>query len=187
MSGKKGAKLPPGVEMKIDADGSKRYSGKGGGILYGLADGRWMVILPPDSVPAGKEREDISLLFELWEQGPEVEEPIGESVVKAKSGCAEIMFRALLRKDAQFFRTLGEKIQPTPAKAAQARGKREWKGKTDDEVLDCITEAALAVGRLPSLKEILTIYRKGKGNASKPPSDLKRKLKRRGFEWMGSL
>jgi hypothetical protein len=176
-------KLSSKITREIDSDGSQRFSGNGGGVLLILSDGRAMVI-PPNE----KRRQGIELLWETWNRDPLTSGTIDQDALEQKKGCAQIMLKALYEGDAAFFRELGDTMKPRPAAieiAKRRKLKPDSKFKRDNEVLNSIFKATNEAGTLPFLEDVLELFRKTKGNADTTPAHFKRRLKARGFEWLG--
>lgn len=125
------------------------------------------------------------MLLRLWHQAPQIEGTIGESQVLEKLPCAEILLRAMQKRDAAFFRELGDHFKPRKATAEKAEDHKEWKNEKDYDVINSILAAAKSFKRLPRFEEVLVRYRNTKDHASETPSGFKEKLKPRGFGWLG--
>lgn len=173
-------KLSSKITREIDSDGSQRFSGNGGGVLLILSDGTPMVI-PPNE----KRRQGIELLWETWNRDPLTSGTIDQDALEQKKGCAQIMLKAIYERDAAFFRELGDTIKPRRAAIALAKRAELNKVKRDNEVLNSIFKATNEAGTLPFLEDVLELFRKTKGNADTTPAHFKRRLKVRGFEWLG--
>jgi hypothetical protein len=176
---------------EIYPDGSRRYLGKvekkreEGAILWHRGDGKWEVVMPKGWLAGGSKRGDLLMLLRLWDQAPQIEGTIGESQVLEKLPCAEILLRAMQKRDAAFFRELGDHFKPRKATAEKADESKKWKNEKDDDVINSILDAAKSFKRLPRFEEVLVRYRNTKDHASETPSGFKEKLKPRGFEWLG--
>ena len=180
-------KIYPHYKEEIYPDGSKRYSGIGGGVLWHREDGQWEIVLPNGWRTGGHKRGDLPMLLQLWHQQPQIEGTIGESQVLAKLPCAEILLRALQRGDASFFRDLGDHFKPRAKTVEKAEDSKEWKNEKDADVIKSILAAAMSFKRIPRFEDVLECYKNIKNYASETPSGFKDKLKPRGFEWLGNV
>lgn len=197
-----------GVEVETYSDGSARFSGNGGGVLWYLSASAAMA--SPPSRPQNFEMEALLMardrLLMVTKQGeplfPEgrinISEPDSWKVLSNFKGEIESLMGALLRSDAQFFRTLGDILKPSPERTRSRNKSTAAKDTRDDAVLYSIAKACRIAGGLPTFKETLKEYRELRYDEAEWPrfslhltstegetsSQFSAKLAVRGFGWL---
>lgn len=169
---------PHGVTEELYKDGSKRFTGPGGGVLMFLPDGR----VELDWKPRFNDQR-VHLLMKVADLMPQV--PLEMDDVGNYKDEARMMLEALRMGNAAFFREIGDALLPRGAaediKASNAAGK----ALTESEVLLSIRKAAeQSKGELPSFSVLRQHYNKLAYNRDDTPSKIRRRYQRFGFEWL---
>lgn len=185
--------LPGGIRGERFSDGSSSYTGEGGGILWVWDDGMASITGPGSEGGA----DSIDFLMMAREKllavtkGGQPLFPYGNlnvsdfdtwKVLLNFKGEMQSLIEALLKLDAQFFRSLAERMRPTPNTVRESAKRAATASKTDDLVMGAIVNSAAKVRRLPTFPEILAEYRLRQ--ASETSSQLRDKITRRGFGWL---
>jgi len=184
---------PLGITEEHYSDGSKRFTGPGGGVLWIHSDGMATVmrpeVVPPQRVRLLMEVAVKHMPTSLLEIG-DIENFKGESLV---------LLEALRTRDAPFFRALADAIRPRPSALEIAKEHAESQWGKDNAVLFSIIEAveneaktdkrAFIEAVLDPTEDsifiaILKEYRNTKHNSDETPSAFKKRLKVRGFLWL---
>jgi hypothetical protein len=171
---------PLGITEEHYSDGSKRFTGDGGGVLWVLSDGSAMATPPGKTLPFR--------VRSLTEVAPMnmPERPLEIGDVENFKGEALAMLEALRTRDAQFFRDIGDALKPREKKTATREEKAYAKWKLDEEVFKSIMAAAKTVGGIPTFDKVADAFRVISGFGSETNQSIKGKLKRRGFQWIFS-
>ena len=163
---------PQGIIEEHYDDGSKRFTGPGGGVVCILSDGRAMV-MPESKLTHQAE----GLLINVALRMPDRPVEIGD--VDEYKEEARAMLEALRTKSAPFFRALHDTLE---------RLKREtpptmWR-HDDEQLLICIKDAAEDAGGIPPFSDIKTRWRKAKDKPSETSQHLIVPMRRAGFHWL---
>jgi len=169
---------PSGIIEEHHDDGSIRFTGDGGGVLWIPANGR-AVVMPPQAVPPQRVR----LLMEVaLTHMPD--RPLEISDVENFKGEALVLLEELRAGNASFFRDLADAMKPRKSAVKTAAEHERSKRTKDDAVLLSIIKAVVEPSKAPVFDAIFSMYRKTKGNSGETPSAFKKKLKVRGFSWL---
>ena len=169
---------PSGIIEEHHDDGSIRFTGDGGGVLWILANGR-PVVMPPQPVPPQRVR----LLMEVTANHMPYR-PLEISDVENFKGEALVLLEELRAGNASFFRDLADAMKPRKSAVKTAAEHESSKRTKDDTVLLCIIKAVAEPSKPPIFNSILSMYRETNHNAAETPSAFKKKLKARGFSWL---
>jgi hypothetical protein len=185
--------LPGGISGERFSDGSSSYTGEGGGILWVWDDGMASITGPGSE--GGTDSIDFLMMARekllTVTKGGQPLFPYGNlnvsdsdtwKVLLNFKGEMQSLVEALLKLDAQFFRSLAERMKPTPTKARQAAKQQTEAEKREDLVMGAIVNSAAKKRQLPSFREILAEYRLRQ--PAETSSQLRDKIARRGFGWM---
>ena len=165
-----------GILEEQYSDGSKRFTGAGGGVLWIIRDG--LASVGHSMLETQKYRLLLEAVSRMEDRPLEISDL---DLFKAES---LMMLEALRSKNAQFFRDMGLICMPEKRRVAIAAEHRESKETKDDEVLRVILNSAAKVNGLPEFDDLLERFRKIRGHAGEEPWQFKKKLKVRGYEWL---
>jgi len=165
-----------GITTEEYTDGSRRFSGDGGGVLWiesnGLAITVWREAL------GGFRLNSLRLAAQ------NMPSEVTLDTVSKFSEESRMMLAALQKGEMQFFRDIAamlarkKKGMPEPVQPTHGTIER------DDEVLGSVQKAAAEIGGVPPFDLILKYYRELAHFRSETAQSLKRKLKARGFGWL---
>lgn len=162
---------PRGIIEEHDADGSKRFTGPGGGVLWIHADGA-VTVMPEIRL----KHQAVGLLIDVALRMPPRPVEIGD--VEQYKEEARVMLEALRQgeKGIKFFRRIADSLElKTPS----------WGIRPDDtRLLNIISDAAADAKGIPPFPDIKARWRTAIGKPSEPAQHLKTPLQRAGFQWL---
>jgi len=201
---------PDGFSVEVYPDGSRRFTGEGGGVIH-LINDRCVLVMVPNNSHRSSRFDTLSLFREslrgLTRNGepwikPSIPidpgDPVTWRVLSHYKAELLILVESLVNGDAQFFRTLGEQLKPVPSKLKEARESKGRQDLTSEAVSRSIEVATLEGCDVPNVAAALKAYRNlrdhvakgsalwnfGKGTAGETSSNFRKKLNRYGFSWL---
>lgn len=168
-----------------DADGTKTYTGTGGGsVIVPREYNRENIVTHTKRPRRSQKKEFLRKLWAVKEQMPQ--EPITlADVADYKEEC-RCFLEALREGRAQFFRDIGDMLakQGTPSAIEVEKSNRQH--LADCKILESISVAFSILAKPPKFKTLLREAQKNTGLGAKLTAQkLKKRLKSYGFEWLG--
>ena len=183
-----------GITEEHYSDGSKRFTGNGGGLLWIHSNGMAEVTRPKAVLP----QQRVRLLMEVAADHMPTS-PLEISDVENFKAESLVLLEALRKGDAQFFRVLADAIMPRLSAVEMAKKHAESLWEKDKAVFLSIIKAVEAEAKndkrafIEAVLDptddsifiaILKEYRNTKHNSAETPSALKKRLTARGFSWL---
>lgn len=166
-----------GITEENYSDGDTRFEGPGDGILWILKSGGSVAVWREKQ----GDREILEILPAVKKNMPD--RPLTFGDVANYKEEARVLLEAFRVGDAALFRAVGDLLKPRKAALKKAYEHAKARMEKDDEVLTSITRAASTAKGIPSFSAVQRDFRKS-FNSKEGTTQLKKKLKLRGFGWL---